>query len=317
MSFFSLSKRSSKEKDVTITKEDAGDGVVFTHSRGRTVSDMMSGMSINRTGNPAYAPYTDEQLTTHFARFKQYDLDDSGFITPANLKQIMTALEMPDITESQCTNMIDEVAILVGHDNDGKLSFRDYCALMSYEQAKTAANDAADAAEEMQESIRESQRQELPDELPDGAPPPPPPPEGGAELAATDAEPVEHGRMRGSSFAVLDTIALKRIQIFEQTIQEDAAKKKVDPVQVAKSRKFDDKLQKFKRIEGGAAPPRINQEDMQKQTLKAKLIAFEEANKKDPIAIKTTWKNTRPGTWSQKKQIGGGPPPKKSLADLP
>jgi len=309
--FKSLSQRSSASSkgDVVMTKDDPDSGHVFTHSRGRTVSDMMSGMSIQRTQNLAYSNYTDEQLTGHFARFKQYDLDDTGFITPDNLKQIMTVLEIA-VTELQCANMIDEVAILVGHDNDGKLSFRDYCALMAYEQAKAAANDAADATEEMHESLRESARQEAPLEGD---------PDASQEPGAAEGEPppMEHGRMRGSSFAVLDTIALKRIQVFEQTIQEVAAKEKVVPAQVAKQRRFNDKLEKFKRIESGAAPTRVNQENMQKQTLKAKLVAFEEAAKKDPIAVKTTWKNTRPGSWAQKKQIGGGPPPPKSLADLP
>jgi len=318
--FRSLSKRTSgsSRSDVVINKEGDDGGVVFTHSRGRTVSDMMSGMSINRTGNPAYTPYTDEQLTGHFARFKQYDLDDTGFITADNLKQIMTALDIPDITEKQCANMIDEVAILVGHENDGKLSFRDYCAIMNYEKAKNAANDAADATEEMHESMRESARamsmREGSEKEGEGTAE-----EGAPEPAAAVAEepPAEHGRMRGSSFAVMDTIALSRIQRFEQTIQEVAAKEKVVPAQVAKQTRFADKLEKFKKIENGEIPAGSNQESMQKMTLKAKLVAFEEAAKVDPVAVKTTWKNVRPGSWAAKKQIGSGPPPKKSLADLP
>uniref|UniRef100_A0A7S2JMW6 EF-hand domain-containing protein n=1 Tax=Haptolina brevifila TaxID=156173 RepID=A0A7S2JMW6_9EUKA len=328
--FKSLSGKSSS-KDVVLTKDDADDGVVFTHSRGRTVSDMMSGMSIKRTSNAAYAPYTDNQLTSHFARFKQYDLDDTGYVTADNLKQIMQAMEI-EVSDLQCTNMIDEVAILVGHENDGKLSFRDYCALLSYEKAKTAANEMADAEEEMHESIRESQRgsQRQEGEAAKAAGT-----EGGAEAAPAGVEEIseivpglvpglvkqesgiEHGRMRGSSFAVLDTIALTRIQIFEQTIQEVAAKEKVNPAQVAKQSKFNSKLEKFRKIESGAEPHRVNQENMQKQTLKAKLVAFEEAAKKDPVIIKTTWKNQRPGSWAAKKQIGSGPPPKKSLTDLP
>ena len=41
--------------------------------------------------------------------------------------------------------MIAEVAILTCHDNDGKLSFRDYCACMDYENIKNETNEMADA----------------------------------------------------------------------------------------------------------------------------------------------------------------------------
>jgi len=266
----------------------------FTHTRGRTVSDMMSGMAIKRSEHKAYQNFTDEQLEAHFTRFKQYDLDDSGFVTPENLADIFKALDMPDVTQVQCVNMIEEVAILVGHDNDGKLSFRDYCMIITYEQEKQATNDAVDAAEELRDSLREEEPDEDGDVLP----------------------PVL--RMRGSSFAVLDTIAISRIQRFEQTIQEEVKRENADPMQVIQQQRFANKLAKFKSIEsGGATVAAPNAEISHKATLKSKLAAFEAANKKDPVAIKKTWKNTRPGTWKEKKEIAGGPAPKKTLADLP
>mgnify|MGYP006148453417 CR=1 FL=1 len=272
--------------------EESTSPTFFTHTRGRTVSDMMSGMAITRSEHKAYQNFTDEQLEAHFTRFKQYDLDDSGFVTPENLADIFKALDMPDVTQLQCVNMIEEVAILVGHDNDGKLSFRDYCMIITYEQEKQATNDAADAAEELRDSLREEEPAEDGDVLP----------------------PVL--RMRGSSFAVLDTIAISRIQRFEQTIQEEVKKESADPMQVIKQQRFANKLAKFKSIESGSATVTVA-EISHKATLKSKLAAFEAANKKDPIHIKRTWKNARAGTWHAKTEIAGGPAPKKTLADLP
>ena len=51
----------------------------------RTVSDAMSGMSFDR--NVAeWAEYTEVELQRHYERFKEYDLDEAGFITPVNLQ---------------------------------------------------------------------------------------------------------------------------------------------------------------------------------------------------------------------------------------
>ena len=119
--------------------------------------------------------------------------------------------------------------------------------------------------------------------------------------------------------------------------------------------RFNDKLSKFKRIEDAGAPgtvgrhpnrpatqrlaphpPRrahktrtltltlpappsqVRQEELHKMTLKNKLAAFEAQSKKQPEpTFKKTWKNTCPGNWKQKTQFAGGPPPKKSINDLP
>jgi len=259
---------------------------------------MMSGMAINRSEHKAYQNFTDGQLEGLFTRFKQYDLEDTGFITPENLVDIFNALDMGELTHAQGVNMIEEVAILVDHDNDGKLSFRDYCMLMAYEQEKQATNDAADAAEELRDSLREEEEA---------------PTDGTAEPA--EDEPI--GRMRGSSFAVLDTIAMSRIQRFEQVIQETVEKESANPNEVIRQKRFADKLAKFKSIESGETPAAKSAESTQKATVKSKLAAFEAAAKKDPVAIKTTWKNQRPGTWTQKKQIGNGPRSPKKLSDLP
>lgn len=281
--------------------DDDDEEEVTLATRGRTVSDMMSGMQITRD-HSIYAHFTQDDLEAHFARFKQYDVDDSGFITPANLLAIFAALDMPEVTETHCKNMVEEVAILTSHDNDGQLSFRDYVHLMHYEEQKKTETEAAEALQEARLSMRE----EEPLDVGDAPAPVEEPP-----------EPVEEVRMRGSSFAVLEKLAVNRIKKFEQAVADAQAKEGVG-LKLAKQQKFADRLQKFKRIETATADPAApGAEDLQKQSLKQKLAAFEAANKKDPIAFKKSWKNVRQGAWKQKTVIAGGVAPKKSLADLP
>lgn len=281
---------------LSTTSVDVGDDEGLTlATRGRTVSDMMSGMSITRD-HQIYKNFTQDDLEAHFARFKQYDIDDSGFISPTNLHVIFEALDMPEVTLDQCQNMVEEVAILTCHANDGQLSFRDYAHLMHYEEQKKVETEVVEAQEEERLSMREE----------DDAPAP-----------AAAEEPVRQTRMRGSSFAVLEKLAVSRIKTFEQAVA-DAQAKECTGAATLKQRNFASRLEKFKRIESDEVPPpNPNSEALQKQTLKAKLAAFEAANIKDPVAFKTSWKNVRQGTWRQKKEIAGGVAPKKTLAELP
>lgn len=305
-------------------------------TRGRTVSDMMSGMAIDRN-NAVYGEFTESVLQEHFMRFKQYDVDNSGFISPQNIKAIFEALEMTEATEAQCENMIAEVAILTGHENDGQLSFRDYCHLMAHEAKKLATDAAIEAQDElkrasMADSDSADEEAEVVVEAEERAPGTAPDVKEGVEekeapaavvdvadsAAAEAEEPAPQTRMRGSSFAVLDQLAVSRIQRFEQAIADKAEEEKKTSAEVLKQTRFQGKLAKFKKIEEGVAePPRVNNESMHMATLRSKLAAFEAASKKDPVAFKTTWKNVHAGAWKQKKQIAGGIAPKKSLADLP
>merc|ERR1719440_2314454 len=109
-------------------------------------------MSITRD-HQIYKNFTQEDLEEHFARFKQYDIDDSGFISPTNLHVIFEALDMPEVTLDQCENMVEEVAILTGHANDGQLSFRDYAHLMHYEEQKKTEVEVHEARQEQRLSM--------------------------------------------------------------------------------------------------------------------------------------------------------------------
>ena len=159
------------------------------------------------------------------------------------------------MSEQQVLNMIQEVAILSGHVNDGKLSFRDYCACMTYERNAEATNAELDAKDELRASlvaIAEDAEE--------------PPPQGEAaepEPEAAEAEMPPPGmRMRRSSFAVMDTLAVGRIAKFEQVVQEAAVQAaKETPEGQAKTRsvaRFQDKLSKFKRIEDAGPPGTVS-----------------------------------------------------------
>ena len=41
-----------------------------------------------------FGKWEPEELEKHFAQFKEFDVDDTGFISPENLKAIMEALEV-------------------------------------------------------------------------------------------------------------------------------------------------------------------------------------------------------------------------------
>jgi hypothetical protein len=262
----------------------------------RTESDMFSGLQASLSKNQAEwaDKYPEAELEQNFTRFKEYDLDDTGFITPANLKAILDTMEVP-VTMDDVSNMILEIAILSGHDNDGKLSFRDYMKCIDHEKNMRAHNDSIDAMNELALSTPESE-----------------------QPAATEEPPPPMERMRGSSFAVMDTIAQNRILAFQQAIKEKKAEGEKPAAKILSENKFANKLSKFKRIENGQQPARMNNDDAHKATLKNKLAAFEHAAKKEePVAMKKTWKTAGHGQWNHKTQIAGGIAPKKTFADLP
>lgn len=124
--------------------------VVIT--RQRTATDAVSGLALNRSDFPTYS---DDELLTHFTTFTQYDLDSSGFISPQNLLDVLTAMEVPEASEEMVKLIIEEVAVLTGHENDGKLSFRDYMTCMEMDHQAAMHNLALDAEEELAVTVEE------------------------------------------------------------------------------------------------------------------------------------------------------------------
>uniref|UniRef100_A0A7S0E816 EF-hand domain-containing protein n=1 Tax=Phaeocystis antarctica TaxID=33657 RepID=A0A7S0E816_9EUKA len=298
-------------------------------ARDRTNTDAMSGMNLNAA---EFSDYTGQEVEGHFSMFKEFDLDDSGFISPDNLMSIMEALEVA-VSQEVVTGMITEVSILCGHDDDGKLSFRDYMSCMSYEKIKNehnkVAEEALEAAEEcLERGITDPQVRTRTISVEDEGGPP----AFSAEPEAATAEEEEFApteRMRGTSFAVMHNVAKSRMQTFQGEASQDEIKKTQTAQNVV------DRIQKFKRFEAAAAPPgqlKLKSENMELATLKNKLAAFEmakrDADKAGNVAtIKKSWKKVGGqavgggSCHKSKRSIVGpngevGPPPPKQMADL-
>jgi len=319
--------------------------VLDTHSKPpllqRSRSDLLSGLSMLSAAS-LNSSFTEAELAAHYERFKAYDLQDQGFISTDNLKAILTALDIPNVTDEQCRNMIEEVAILSGHENDGSLSFRDYIRCMEYEAKREAVNASIDAIVERRRS-----RADTPALLPAkpnaaaneataaeaSEPAEPAPalaatPEQGeeAEPQAEEAEPqaeadeeaeAEQRRLRRSSLHVLDMITRGRIARFEQVIMQTEKVNKVSDAAARRQARFAAKLAKFEAPL--QAEPAVQQESLYKKSVKDKLSAFESANRSaaSQTEFRKTWKKVGASNWQQRTQILGDPPPKRSIHDLP
>mmetsp|Transcript_18 Transcript_18/g.35 ORF Transcript_18/g.35 Transcript_18/m.35 type:complete len:285 (+) Transcript_18:26-880(+) len=271
--------------------------------KARTESDVMSGMEVHRSYE-RYPHFSTEELDNYFQQFKNFDVDDSGFISPANLSEVLAAMDIA-MTVEQTRCMIEEVAVLSGHDNDGKLSFRDYMACIQYDTNAEAHNNKIEADIELRLSLSEDT---LPLSISDTT---------ADNETATAEESSPPSRMRRSSFSVMQAIAKSRISSYEQACE---AKKPTDPKDNVPS-KFISRLDKFKRIEAknaaGGTAPSVNNECLQAAALKTKLLAFEQASKKvDPVLFKKSWKNVSHGSWALKSKVVGGVAPKKTLAQV-
>jgi len=279
----------------------------------------MSGLKLNRDDFPGYS---DEDIIGHYNTFTSFDIDSTGFISPENLLTVLTTMEVKDASPDMVKHIIEEVAILTGHDNDGKLSFRDYMQCVRFDHDAAAHNLALDAQEELrvsvreeEESMRESGRQsgvepEEATDVSDAAPKAAP-----AAPAAPPAEPApeppaeEETRMRQSSLSIVTTVAAARIKAFQQVADDTAAKNKINA---------------FKKAPPAYSGKMVNSEDMHKASLSKKLKAFETAAKfKGPIEMKKTWKQVGAGrTYAAATTIVAtdgrkGPAAKKKITDLP
>lgn len=288
----------------------------------RTESDIFSGQNVS-SSYERYPNFTNAELDRHFEQFKQYDLNDTGFITTDELGEVLKALDI-EVTPDQVANIIIEAGVLSGVSNDGKLSFRNYMDCMVYETDAKVHNDTVNAAEEireecpeaadaaiadlMQKSSRISLRDSIRDSKRDSV--------GDESSVCSDAKEEELDevpvlRMRQSSLAIVNSIVKSRLSSFKQKEESSA------PVAVEKPKsKFDQKLQKFHRIEDPIAKANFNNEELNKATLKNKLAAFEQMSKKAPDTFKKSWRTIQHGSWKQKTVIMGGVAPKKSMKDL-
>lgn len=255
-------------------------------TRNRRASDAVSGLELKREEWP---DYSDDEILKQFELFQQYDLDSSGFISPENMFEVLKAMEVPGISIDTVNAIIEEVAILTGHDNDGKLSFRDFMACVRYDHQAASHNLMLDAAAERRLSISEAEPAPKPvgqESTPDSVPEP--------EPTMDQPEP----RARRSSMSAMNALASGRIKAFQLVANEAMEREKLNA--------FKSRPQLF---EG----PVVNSDDMHMETLKNKLKAFElAATFKGKTELKKTWKKvhgaetTRQGTsscWEDSRSV--------------
>jgi len=278
----------------------------YVETRNRRASDAASGIDLNRE---EWRDYNDDDLVRNFEMFQAYDLDSSGFISPENLFDVLKAMEVPDCSMEMVHSIIEETAVLTGHDNDGKLSFRDYMHAIRQDRTAADHNDALDAAAERRLSQAEAEPAvDLEPESESGAAPEPERDEPPVDVKEPEA-PVGEARARRGSISALNALASARIKAFQQVVADASAQ---------------EKLNAFKTKPEHMSGPMVNSDELHKETLRNKVKAFEvAATFKGKIELKKTWKkvggagNYAPG---QKILLGGQPAgvaPKKKLSDLP
>jgi hypothetical protein len=273
----------------------------------------------------AYPDVSSDDLDRHFQMFHAYDLDSSGFISPENMLNVLMAMEVPDVSMGTVCAMMDEVAILTGHANDGKLTFRDFMNIVQHDRMVAEQEEASeDAAPDRKLSTSSDDSVTL---EPSGGVVLADPATAGVEVemapkveepsrqdqAKTSQPepeaPAERPRNRRSSFSALNSLASSRIKSFQATVQEASER---------------EKLNAFQRKPVIVAGPMVNSDDMHMQSLSSKLQAFEiAATHKGTIERKKTWKKAAGAgnyTAGQKILLGGEPvgvAPKKNLNELP
>jgi len=291
-------------------------------ARERRMSDLTSGLDLKRENFPTIS---DDDVARNFELFKHYDLDNTGFISPDNMFEVLKALDM-DVSMESVHGMIQEVAILTGHDNDGKLSFRDFMNMQfhdmqaadspSVEGESTAAASAPEIEEpespvgapaNAAQAAPVNEIESTPASEPEAELPSESKAKGWAFLAESQAPPPM--MKRKSSMSALNALAAGRIKAFQQVATDMAER---------------EKLNKFKKAPVVVTGPMVNSDNMHLETLQSKLKAFEiAAHYQGKIELRKTWKKVgAAGNYqSGHKILLGGQPagfaPKKKLTDLP
>merc|ERR550537_413460 len=205
-------------------------------------------------------------------------------------------MEVADVSMEIVTSIIDEVAVLTGHDNDGKLSFRDYMHAIRQDRIAAEHNEALDAAEEKRLSVVEvteaavevseaavevavAPAVEEEPASPSGAPAPADEAKAEEEIKPAEAASEEEAaptRARRGSMSALNALAASRIKAFQQVVSDASAAQK---------------LAAFKNRPVEMSGPMVNSDEMHKETLRNKVKAFEvAATFKGKLELRKTWK---------------------------
>lgn len=85
-------------------------------------TEFISGMS-------SFSSQADMESKLRFA-FKIYDMDNDGFISNGELYQILRTMVGNNLKESQLQQIVDKTMRSVDADEDGKISFEEFCDIV-------------------------------------------------------------------------------------------------------------------------------------------------------------------------------------------
>ena len=71
----------------------------------------------------------DKQSKLKFA-FRIYDIDNDGYISNGELFQVLKMMVGSNLNDTQLQQIVDKTILLADKDNDGRVSFDEFCAVV-------------------------------------------------------------------------------------------------------------------------------------------------------------------------------------------
>jgi len=62
--------------------------------------------------------------------FRIYDIDNDGFVSNGELFQVLKMMVGNNLKETQLQQIVDKTILLYDKDNDGKISFDEFCRVV-------------------------------------------------------------------------------------------------------------------------------------------------------------------------------------------
>jgi len=62
--------------------------------------------------------------------FRIYDIDNDGFVSNGELFQVLKMMVGNNLKETQLQQIVDKTILLYDKDNDGKISFEEFCKVV-------------------------------------------------------------------------------------------------------------------------------------------------------------------------------------------
>ncbi|KJE88720.1 calcineurin b subunit [Capsaspora owczarzaki ATCC 30864] len=83
-----------------------------------------------------FAGKADKQAKLQFA-FQIYDIDRDGFISNGELYQVLKMMVGTNLKEGQLQQIVDKTIMYADKDNDGKISFEEFCSVIGQTDVDT------------------------------------------------------------------------------------------------------------------------------------------------------------------------------------